>query len=75
MDDGAIAALSPRELEVLSLLAREMPDRMIAAELFVSVRTVEGHVARILTKLGVRSRAEAARIAVAGRLATERERD
>ena len=74
-DGGVFATLSPREHEVLSLLAREKPYRLIAAELFVSVRTVEGHVARILTKLRVRSRAEAVRIAVAGGLVTGEEQD
>ena len=59
--EAATATLSPRELEVLSLLARGRSDRMTAEELFLSVRTVEGHVARILTKLGVRTREEASR--------------
>ena len=64
--EAATATLSPRELEVLTLLARGRSDRTIAGELFLSVRTVEGHVARILTKLGVRTRAEASRTAVTG---------
>jgi predicted ATPase/DNA-binding CsgD family transcriptional regulator len=72
-DAGAIAALSPREREVLALIAQGKPDRAIADELFLSVRTVEGHVARMLTKLGVRSRAEAIGFAAAKGLAGEGE--
>jgi DNA-binding CsgD family transcriptional regulator len=55
--------LTPRETDVLRLLAVGLPDREIADALFVSVRTVEGHVARILAKLGVRSRTAAAMLA------------
>ena len=60
------AALSRREQEVLRALAAGMSDAAIAEALFISVRTVEHHVAKILTKFGVRSRADAAR---AGRIA------
>jgi DNA-binding CsgD family transcriptional regulator len=61
--DQARIQLTPRETEVLRLLAVGLPDREIADALFVSVRTVEGHVARILAKLGVRSRTAAAMLA------------
>ncbi|CAN5343697.1 hypothetical protein BH09CHL1_BH09CHL1_18980 [soil metagenome] len=60
-DDGALATLSPREREVFALVVQGKSDREIADELFLSVRTIEGHVARMFTKLGVRSRAEAIR--------------
>ncbi|HET7055050.1 MAG TPA: LuxR C-terminal-related transcriptional regulator, partial [Thermomicrobiales bacterium] len=53
-------ALTPREQEVLRLLARWMTDREIADALFISHRTVNAHVASILAKLGVASRREAA---------------
>jgi ATP/maltotriose-dependent transcriptional regulator MalT len=52
--------LTPREAEILRLLASGMSNPAIAAELFLSVRTVENHVAHILAKLGVRTRTEAA---------------
>jgi len=58
--------LSPREQEVLSHLARGLNDRDIAQELFISVRTVQTHLSRIYTKLGVHSRIAAALIAVQG---------
>jgi DNA-binding NarL/FixJ family response regulator len=53
--------LTPRESEVLRLLAAGMTDREIATALAVSPRTVESHVSSVLRKLGVRNRAEAAR--------------
>ena len=56
----ASPALTPREREVLRLLAAGRTDREIADALFVSRRTVNSHVANILGKLGVRSRREAA---------------
>jgi DNA-binding CsgD family transcriptional regulator len=58
------AGLTSRELDVLRLLGRGLQNREIAAELVLSPRTVETHVARILRKLGVRTRAAAARKAV-----------
>ena len=61
-------SLSSREVDVLRLLASGLTDREIAEALFVSVRTVEGHVARIFPKLGVRTRTAAARAAIAAGL-------
>jgi non-specific serine/threonine protein kinase len=75
LDEGIIATLSPRELEVLTRIARGKSDRAIADELFLSVRTVEGHVSRLLAKLGVRSRAEAMRLVLTDGLSRARERN
>ena len=63
---GLASGLSPREEEVLRLLVAGQSDRQIAAELFISVRTAEGHVARLLAKLGVPTRAAAVKLAAAG---------
>jgi PAS domain S-box-containing protein len=52
--------LTPRELEALRLLASGKTNRQIAQELLVSVSTVKGHVARIIAKLGVADRTQAA---------------
>ena len=58
-----IAALTDRERELLSLLARGMSNREIAAELFIAPKTASVHVSNILGKLGAASRTEAAAIA------------
>ena len=51
--------LSAREVEVLRLVARGKTNRVIAAELFISEKTVATHIGHIFTKLGLNSRAAA----------------
>jgi DNA-binding NarL/FixJ family response regulator len=58
--EGDLLLLSPRENDVLAMLADGLTDREIAEALTISPRTVETHVSNILHKLGVRNRAEAA---------------
>ncbi|HEX2273071.1 MAG TPA: response regulator transcription factor [Acidimicrobiales bacterium] len=55
----AIEQLSGRELEVLRLVARGANNAEIAEALYLSERTVKGHISAIFTKLGVRDRAAA----------------
>src|SRR5262245_17562763 len=55
--------LTPREIEVLRLVAAGRSNRDIAAELFISVKTASVHVSNILAKLGATGRTEAAAIA------------
>jgi non-specific serine/threonine protein kinase len=54
------SSLTRREREVAILVARELTNRQIASELTLSERTVETHVRNILSKLGLRSRAQLA---------------
>ena len=62
------APLTPRELQVARLVAGGRSNKEIAAQLVISHRTAEGHVERILTKLGFTSRAQVAAWAAASRL-------
>jgi non-specific serine/threonine protein kinase len=54
-----MGSLTPREMDVLRLIAAGKSNPDIAGDLFLSVRTVENHVAHILAKLGVRTRSAA----------------
>ena len=64
---GSIA-LSAREMEVLRLVAAGRTNNAIAAELFVSERTVHRHISNIFDKLGVHSRTAAASYAIKHRI-------
>jgi DNA-binding NarL/FixJ family response regulator len=60
---GRALGLTPRELEVLALLAKDLTNREIADELVIGVKTVGIHVSHILRKLDVPTPVEAAAIA------------
>jgi non-specific serine/threonine protein kinase len=62
--------LSAREREVAAMVARGMSNRQIAQELFLSERTIENHISKILRKLGRSSRTEVAAWATEQRLLT-----
>ena len=61
---GPTVELTPRELDVLELLAEGKSNAAIAQSLFVSVHTVRNHVANLSAKLGAHSKLEALSIAV-----------
>jgi two-component system response regulator FixJ len=60
--ENKLAALSPREREVLEGLAAGLPNKTIAYDLKISARTVEVHRANVMTKLGARSLADLVRM-------------
>jgi len=61
--DGAYGSLTPREQEILSVLAEALSVREIADKLFISPKTVENHRTNIMKKLGLHSSIELARYA------------
>jgi predicted ATPase/DNA-binding CsgD family transcriptional regulator len=63
------ASLTPRERELVTLVARGRTDAEIAAELFISIRTVRSHLDRIRDKSGSRRRADLTRLALRAGLA------
>jgi DNA-binding NarL/FixJ family response regulator len=65
---SALESLTPRELEVLKLMARGLKNLEIAQALFLSEATVKTHVVRVLSKLDLRDRAQAVVLAYESRL-------
>ena len=63
-----VAILTPREREVLDGLLAGQPNKLIAYQLGISVRTVEVHRARMMERLGLRQLAEAIRLGIMARL-------
>lgn len=64
MSEPAADSLTEREMDVLRLMAKGMPNKEIAAALVVTERTVKFHISAILSKLGAGNRTEAVRIGV-----------
>ena len=60
----ALPGLSPRERELVTLVAQGRTDAQIAAQLYITVRTVSSHLDRIRDKTGCRRRADLTRLAL-----------
>ncbi|MEU9076970.1 response regulator [Kitasatospora sp. NPDC004745] len=61
--DAALAGLTPREREILALVGEGKTNRQIGQELYLAEKTVKNHVSRLLAKLGVERRLQAAVLA------------
>lgn len=64
-NESPVEALTEREMEVIIALAKGLTNKAIAAQLGISDRTVQGHIAHIFNKMGVSNRTEAVMRAVA----------
>jgi DNA-binding NarL/FixJ family response regulator len=60
-DDSGVAALTGREREISDLITERMTNKQIAAQLFLSEKTIESHIRNVFNKLGASSRVEVAR--------------
>ena len=69
--DFDMSILTDRERQILALLGEGLSNKAIAARLYLSVRTVEGHLANLYTRLRVHSRTEAALVAIRHGLASK----
>ncbi len=67
-DDASEPALTERERQVRSLMEQGLPDKLIAEQLVLSIRTVEKHAGAVLRKTGARNRTELAALATQARL-------
>lgn len=72
-DSVVTAALSPRELDVVKLVAGGATNEEIAERLVISPRTVQSHVDRAMRKAGARNRTDLAVLAVQAGMAPERQ--
>ena len=67
----AVTSLTRREAEVLALIRQGLTNREIGERLFISAKTAEHHVGRVLAKLGVKSRVEAAAVATSANICVD----
>lgn len=65
---NALVSLTGQEMQIVSAVGAGLTNREVAAQFFISPRTVDHHLRRVFSKLGISSRAELIRLAAAGRL-------
>ncbi|MDO9512091.1 MAG: response regulator transcription factor [Bacteroidales bacterium] len=63
-DNESDASLSKREIEILQLFSKGMPNQEIADKLFISIRTVESHKNHIMQKLGLKNSVDLVKYAI-----------
>jgi DNA-binding NarL/FixJ family response regulator len=64
MPDTLLGSLTPREAEILRLIGKGLSRAQIAAQIYRSVKTVDGHQDRMMKKLGIKVRADLMRFSI-----------
>ena len=65
-DPSTVSQLTPQELQVASYVADGLPNKAIAAQLFLSPRTIDSHLRQVFSKLGITSRTQLALLGLGG---------
>jgi DNA-binding NarL/FixJ family response regulator len=69
-DPSTLSQLTPQERQVAQLVSEGLSNKEVAAQLFLSPRTIDAHLRRVFAKLGVTSRTQLARLALDEEAAT-----